>query len=99
MSGFRLHGAPDFNDTVQLEYSSTAVSGVLTADEVYRISSDADVMLGFGELHDTGFLLTNGSFLGADQEMYVEINDNSKYVWAIAPVTTTSGIVTCTRMK
>lgn len=93
------YGAPDFNGTVQLEFASTAVSGLLDADETYRISTDADCMVGFGAVHDEAFTLTNGCFLGADQEMYIETSDNSKWAWAVAHITTTSGIVTCTKVK
>lgn len=93
------YGAPDFNKTTQLAFSATTVSGVLEADATYRVSTDADCMVGFGEVHDEGFLLTNGTFLGADQEMFVKTSDNTKYVWAVSHVTTTSGICTVSKMR
>lgn len=95
----RPKGAPDFNDCTQFEFSSTTTSGLLTADETYRISTNADCMIGFGEVHDEGFLLSNGCFLGADQEMFVDISDNTKWMWVISDVLTTSGIATATRWK
>lgn len=92
-------GPPDFNSTVQLEYASTPVSGVLEANENYRVCSDADAMVGFGEENDEGFLLSNGHFLGADQELHIAVGENSKFCWAVAPILTTSGIITFTKLR
>lgn len=87
--------APSISNSVQISFTTdNTISGVLTADEEYRISSDADCI--YALVHDPadGFGLTNGAFLAKGEVEYIEV-DNRLVMMVVAAPATTSGLMTC----